>query len=288
MRKVVELARRAAQSQAPVLIHGEAGVGKTKLARFIHDAGLDASGPFVEVKCATLPPNDAHRQLFGGGEDEPGGGAFATARGGTVLLDDIGELALDLQTRLVEVLEAGRNAPAGGTDMVRVVACTTRPLEDLLREGHLRPDLYYHLNVIRFDVPPLRQRREDVVPLVDHFLGRAATKRDDVGRQIVGVSAAAMRRLMHHDWPANVRELANVLERAVALAQHDTILPDDIELGPAPHVGGAGRGSNGITPLDEIERAYVRQALEATGGNKAAAARALGINRRTLYRKIGE
>jgi DNA-binding NtrC family response regulator len=205
-----------------------------------------------------------------------------------VLLDDIGELALDLQTRLVEVLEASRNPPAGGTDTVRVVACTTRPLEELLREGHLRPDLYYHLNVIRLDIPPLRKRREDIVPLVDYFLGGAATKREDVGQQIVGVSAAAMRRLVHHEWPGNVRELANVLERAVALAQHDTILPDDIELGPAPHVVGAGHGSNGITPLDEIERAYVRQALEATGGNKAAAARALGINRRTLYRKIGE
>jgi len=275
MRRIVELARRAAQSQSPVLIQGDAGVGKSKLARFIHEAGREPARPFVEVECTTLPPEEA-RRLFG---DD---GAFVTADGGTLLLDEVGELPLDAQARLVALLEASPD----GAGRTRVVACTTRPLEELLREGRVRPDLYYHLNVIRLEVPPLRQRREDVVPLIDHFLGRAATRRAD-GREIVGVSAGAMRRLVYHDWPSNVRELANVLERAVALAQHDSIVADDLELGP-PSRGTPGTGSTAIAPLEEIERAYVRRVLEATGGNKAAAARALGINRRTLYRKIGE
>ncbi|MCW5889708.1 MAG: sigma-54-dependent Fis family transcriptional regulator [bacterium] len=289
MRKVVETARRAAQSRATVLLCGEPGAGKSVLARFVHAAGGDAARPFVEIDCATLPPDLAGERLFGA-EGEPDaagagrGGAFAAAGGGTLLLDGISELPFGVQARLRDALESG----AGQADAApRLIVATSRPLEALLREGRVRPDLYYHLNVIRIDLPPLRERREDVVALVDHFLGRAASRREDRGREIVGVSAAAMRRLVHHDWPGNVRELANVLERAVALAQHDSILPEDIELGaPSAIVAGAEGGPDGIVPLDQIERAYVRQVLDATGGNKAAAARALGINRRTLYRKI--
>jgi DNA-binding NtrC family response regulator len=276
MRQVVEMARRAAQSRSTILVCGEPGTGKSMLARFIHEAGRDAGRPFVEVDCAALSPAEARDRLFAPD------GAFTAAQDGTVYLDEVGMLPLDAQAELLRLLEA---EAADAEAAPRVIASARRPLETLLREGRVRPDLYYHLNVVRIELPPLRERREDIVALVDHFLGRAGSERR--GREIVGVSPAAMRRLAHHDWPGNVRELANVLERAIAVAQHDTILQKDVELGAAAaRAASLDGGFDGIVPLEQIERAYVRQALQALGGNKAAAARALGINRRTLYRKM--
>lgn len=294
MRRVLDLARRAARGDATVLLTGETGTGKSALARFIHDAGARRGRMFFHVNCASLPATLIESELFGvrrgaftdAREDRQG--AFVAASNGSLLLDEIGELPLDMQAKLLNVLESGRVRPLGGTTdapvMARLIAATNRPLETLLREGEFRPDLYYRLNVIRIEMPPLRDRREDIIPLADLFLSRATERQ---ARPLIGISAAAMRRLMAYHWPGNVRELANLLERAVALGDHDTIVPEDLDFPSAVgmQVLLAG-GPDQDVPLEEVERAYVRRVLEARGGNKAAAARSLGINRRTLARKL--
>jgi DNA-binding NtrC family response regulator len=166
-----------------------------------------------------------------------------------------------------------------------VLAATNRPLERLLRDGSFRPDLYFRLNVIRIELPPLRERREDIVPLVDLVLARVAERH---ARPVVGVTASALRRILAYPWPGNVRELANLLERAVALCDHDSLLPEDLDFPKAEDGIGAilAEGGRSLLPLDEIERLYIRQVLESRGGNKAEAAKVLGIDRKTLYRKL--
>lgn len=296
MRKVLEDARRAARTNSTVLLTGETGTGKSAVARYVHDMSACAAGPFFQVNCASLPASLVESELFGvrrgaftdAREDRPG--AFVAASGGTLFLDEVGEVPLEVQAKLLHALENGRVRPLGSSTDVetsaRIVAATNRPLEALLREGQFRPDLYYRLNVIRIEVPPLRQRRDDIGPLVDLFLTRAGERQ---GQPLIAVSAAAMRRLMGYHWPGNVRELANVLERAVALGTHDTVLPedlvfpevyDDMELFLAER---AGRNMQ----MKDVERSYARRVVDAQGGNKAAAARILGINRRTLYRLLG-
>jgi transcriptional regulator with PAS, ATPase and Fis domain len=165
----------------------------------------------------------------------------------------------------------------------RVIAATNQPLEERMKEGAFRADLYYRLNVIRIELPSLRARLEDLVPLVDRLLAAASEKHQ---RQVLGISAAAMRKLSSHHWPGNVRELANTIERAVAMSDHDTILPDDFELPPAE--GRADFFPSGQVALEEVERAYVKKVVEEQHGYKSAAAKVLGINRRTLYRKLGD
>ncbi|MCE9673510.1 sigma-54 dependent transcriptional regulator [Myxococcus stipitatus] len=297
MRKVLDMARKAARTDSTVLLTGETGTGKSALASLIHESSARRAEPFLQLNCATLPPSLAESELFGVRRGaftdarEDRAGVFAAAGGGTLFLDEVGELSLEVQAKLLQTLETGRVRPLGASAEVtvraRVLAATNRPLEVLLREGRFRPDLYYRLNVIRLEVPPLRERREDIVPLVDFFLGKLGGPR---AREVVGVSASAMRRLMGHAWPGNVRELANLLERAVAMSEHDTLLPEDFEL--PGHDGGmqalfAQSGGDAL-PLEEVEREYVRRVVDAQGGNKAAAARILGINRRTLYRKLDE
>jgi DNA-binding NtrC family response regulator len=293
MRRVVALARRAARGDSTILLTGETGTGKSALARFIHDvSGRD--GEFVQLNCAALPPSLVESELFGvrkgaftdAREDRPG--LFLAAARGTLFLDEIGDLPLDLQAKLLHVLEGGRVRPLGATTehpvSARVVAATNRSLEEQLRDGRFRPDLYYRLNVIRIDAPALRERSEDIAPLVDLFLRRAS---DRQGRTIIGMAASAMRLLTRYRWPGNVRELANAIERAIALSDHDTIVAEDLDFlvdGSAPH--SFDQPVTPVVPLDEIERTYIQRVVEATGGNKAAAARALGIDRRTLYRKI--
>ncbi|NOJ80229.1 sigma-54-dependent transcriptional regulator [Myxococcus xanthus] len=296
MQKALEVSRRAARSDATVLLTGETGTGKSALARFIHDASSRRTQPFLQLNCAALPSGLAESELFGARRGaytdarEDRAGVFVSAGGGTLFLDEVGELSLEVQAKLLQALETGRVRPLGSSTetpvRARVLAATNQPLEVLLREGRFRADLYYRLNVIRIEVPPLRERREDILPLVDFFLGRLGEQQQ---REVLGVSATALKRLMAHAWPGNVRELANLLERAVALADHDTLVPEDFDL---PGGGGDGltsllsRASGEDAPLEEVERAYVRRVVEAQGGNKAAAARILGINRRTLYRKL--
>ncbi|MBX7113211.1 MAG: sigma-54 dependent transcriptional regulator [Myxococcaceae bacterium] len=296
MQKVVEAARRAARSDSTVLLTGETGTGKSAVAKLIHDASARREKSFFQVNCAALPGHLIESELFGVRRGaytdarEDRAGAFVAAGEGTLFLDEVGELPLDVQAKLLHALETNKVRPLGGSNEVtvraRILAATNRPLESLLREGLFRPDLYYRLNVIRIEVPPLRERRDDIVPLVDLFLSRASERH---ARQLIGVSAAAMKRLVGYAWPGNVRELANHLERAVAMSDHDTILPEDLDF-PGKASGAedlADLEGSGL-PLEDIERAYVRRVVDAHGGNKAAAARILKINRRTLYRKLGE
>jgi DNA-binding NtrC family response regulator len=295
MRRVINLAQRAALNDSTVLLTGESGTGKGAVARMIHDRGARASSPFLQLNCAALPSTLVESELFGARRGaytdarQDRAGLFAAASGGTLFLDEVGELSPDTQAKLLHALESGRVRPVGATAEVavntRVIAATNQPLETLLSERRFRPDLYYRLNVIRIEIPPLRERRDDVLPLVDHFLLRACAR---LSRNIRGVSAPALRLLMRHDWPGNVRELANVIERAVALTDYDTITPGDLMML---------RNDDGVTrmlrdasarsmPLADLSRAYARSVVEAHGGNKAKAARALGIDRRTLYRML--
>ena len=299
MMRAVELARRAARSDATVLLTGESGTGKGELARIVHEAGPRSSQPFVRANAAALPPTLVEAELFGvrrgaytdAKEDRKG--LFAAAERGTLFLDEIGELPAEAQAKLLHVLESGRIRPVGATDEIevhaRIVAATNQPLEVSMREGRFRADLFYRLNVIRIEVPPLRERREDLVPLVDRLVERACAR---FNRPLVGISTGALRRLLAHDWPGNVRELANTIERAVALTDHDTIVPEDLSGLPAPdteadadRLGAAARA--GLT-LAAFGRSYARRVLELHGGNKAAAARALDIDRRTLYRMLDD
>ena len=295
MQRVVELARRVAKTSSTVLLTGESGVGKGAVAALVHrESGRRR---FLQINCAALPPALVESELFGvrrgaftdAREDRPG--LFVEAQGGTLMLDEVGELPLDVQAKLLQVLETQRVRAVGATAEVevdaRLIAATNRALESDVRTGRFRSDLYHRLNVIRIAIPPLRERREDIQPLVDHLLPRICER---VRGTALGLSAAAMRWLLAYDWPGNVRELAHVLERGVALTEHDTIVLDDVRTeSVVPHgdddsLTEAAR--QGLT-LAAIEDKYIARVLARVDGNKAHAARILGIDRRTLYRKLG-
>jgi DNA-binding NtrC family response regulator len=300
MRQVVEIARRVAPTDVTVLLTGESGVGKGAVARFLHDQGARARRPFVQVNCAALPAPLVESEFFGVRKGaytdarDHRDGLFVDASGGSLFLDEIGEMPIEAQAKLLHALESGRIRPVGATDEVavdvRLIAATNRPLEEALRDGRFRPDLYFRLNVVRLEIPPLRDRREDLPDLVDLFLQRACAR---FGRSLIGVSDAAMSWLLRHPWPGNVRELANTIERAVALAEHDALVIDDLHA-PAPAAPPATTEAalvaaveQGLT-LAEVERAYLQAAVAVHDGNMARAARAAGIDRRTLYRKLGD
>lgn len=296
MQAVLDRARRAAAGDAIVLLTGETGTGKGAIARFIHDAGTRSARPFLHVNCASVPATLMESELFGvrrgaftdAREDRPG--AFVAAADGTLFLDEVGELPIETQAKLLHVLESRRVRPLGATGdttvRARIVAATNRPLETLLREGRFRPDLYYRLNVIRIEIPPLRARREDIVPLVDAQLNRFSTGLD---RGVIGISAAALRQMVAYEWPGNVRELMNVVERAVALSDHDVLRSDDLDFGSKVEALNSlpGLGEGRPPSLEEVQRVYVRRVLENCHGNKAETARVLGVDRRTLYRMLG-
>lgn len=289
MQKALAIAVRAAVSDSNVLVTGERGAGKRTLARYVHDSGQRRDHAFAEVDCAAVPSRDLERALFGvpPGRDAKGPiarpGLMASTEG-TLVLHGVGDLTLDLQRKLSTTLEAGVIRNAGSTIApvkVRIIATSNRSIERMLGTGDFRPDLYDLLNVIRIELPPLRDRREDLLPLVDVLLDRA---RERHGRDIVGLSAAVLRRLSAHTWPGNVRELAGVLDRAVAQATHDTIVPEDLQLpsGPIDVATLLADAASRAASLADVERLYVSLVVDAFGGNKAAAARALGIDRRTL------
>ena len=295
---VLDIARRAARSEATVLITGESGVGKGALARWIHDRSARRDGPMVQINCAALPSALIEAELFGVRRGaytdarESRDGLFVEASGGTLFLDEIADMPIDAQAKLLQVLESSRVRPLGGTAEievdVRLIAATNRNLDEAVKSGRFRHDLFFRLNVVPIEVPSLTGRPEDIPELVQAFLARAA----GADRGPVGISDEAMRWLCTREWPGNVRELANVVERAVALSEHDTIVIDDVRVHEQRAAAGGeldlGDAAQRHLPLAHVELAYIKRVVTEVGGNMSQAARVLGIDRRTLYRKLGD
>ncbi len=297
----LDVLKQAAPSQATILLVGESGTGKELLARRVHKMSDRVSGPYVAVNCGALPEGLLESELFGHekgaftGAVQRREGRFERAHGGTIVLDEIGETTPQVQVRLLRVLQEGEIERVGGSDIVkvdvRVIAATNRNLEDDVRDGRFREDLYYRLNVIRVAVPPLRHRYGDVPLLAQHFLERFATKNK---KSLRGFSESALKALDAHSWPGNVRELENTIERAVVLAKTDIIGIDDLPEQLREQKPGERRNdAQGMyipfgTPLEDIERRLIKETLERCGGDKNVAARLLGIATRTIYRKLDE
>ena len=301
MRRIFDLIQRIAKSRSTVLITGESGTGKERIARAIHDASDRAHKPFLVVNCGAIPEALIESELFGHDRGAFTGatsrtlGIFREAEGGTVLLDEVGELATPLQVKLLRVLQErkvrGVGAAAETVVDVRVLAATNRNVEEDVKTGKFRQDLYYRLNVIRFEVPPLRERREDIPALAEYFLARCAAEHN---KQIRGFEPDALRAIDGYAFPGNVRELENVLERAVTLASGPLIGLGDLprEIGGAaaqttPSLTGLPEeGCNLDDVLGELERRLILQALERSGGIRTHAAKLLGVTLRSLRYRL--
>jgi len=298
MRTVRELISRVAGLESSVLLTGESGTGKELAARALHQQSERRTGPFVAVNCAALPEQLLESELFGHVQGaftdarSDRKGLFLEAHGGTLLLDEIGEMPLSLQPKLLRALEERRIRPVGGGREipvdVRLVTATHRDLEQAVREGRFREDLFYRLNVISVEMPPLRRRGNDILLLAETFLQDFATR---LNRPVRGLSAPVAGQLLAYDWPGNVRELRNVMARAVALTRHDHLMLEDLP----PQVTTTEKGTTRIPELDsdaplmrlgEVERRYIERVLDEVAGNRSVAARILGIDRKTLYRKL--
>ncbi|MBI2467025.1 MAG: sigma-54-dependent Fis family transcriptional regulator [Candidatus Rokubacteria bacterium] len=296
IRPVLDLVRQVAPTTATVLIQGESGTGKELVARMLHDLSPRRGKPFVRVNCAALPETLLESELFGYERGAFTGavgrkeGRFQLADGGTVLLDEVGDLSPVTQSKLLRVLQEGEFEPLGATRTVkvdvRVVAATNQDLGQLVREKRFREDLYYRLQVITVTVPPLRERREDIPLLAQHFLRRFAAKNH---RELDGFTEAALARLLDHAWPGNVRELEHAIERAVILARGRLL-----DAGDLPEaIAGAEPSARVVPipigmPLDEVEQRLIEETLQRTKGDKELAAKLLGIASRTIYRKLRE
>jgi len=294
MQRALDLVTRAAPSPLPVLLTGESGVGKGALAKALHEASPRKGAPFVQLNCAALPSGLAEAELFGVRRGaftdarEDRAGVFEQANHGTLFLDEIGELPLDVQPKLLHALESSDVRPVGATQPVqvdvRVVAATNRPLEEALKQRRFRPDLYHRINVVRVEVPPLRERPEDVEGIIDQTLATIARR----GGRTLTVAPPAMAFLKRQPWPGNVRELINAIERASTLAQRDLLTVDDFPPALADGSAFLADATTQDLPLKALERLYIQRVLEKTGGHKARAAQILGLDRRTLYRKVAE
>ena len=295
---VLRMVARLKDTRTPVLITGESGTGKELVARAIHYRGSFAQRAFVAVDCGSLVPTLIESELFGyekgafTGALKSKEGLFQAASGGTIFLDEIGELPMEMQAKLLRVLQEKEVRPVGSNQRVkvdvRVIAATNRDLETAYRDGKFRKDLYFRLNVVTLHIPALRERKSDIPTLVHYFLDKFAP-----GRMIT-ISSAAMECMLQYDWPGNVRELENVVERAVALGSENTLEVRDLP--PAVHSGAnsyasAERTSQpkppvSATDLEELERATIQRVFEQVNGDKALAGKMLGISRATLYRKL--
>ncbi len=296
-REIFAFIGRAAPTDASVLILGESGTGKELVARAIHRESPRADRAFVVVNCAALPETLAEAELFGHakgaftGAEQARPGYFAAAHGGTIFLDEVGELPEAVQAKLLRVLEAGEVAPVGEAATrrvdVRVVAATNRDLRAAAEAGDFRQDLSYRLNVLAVTLPPLRERGEDVRLLLEHFLEYYAAR---VGRPKLRFSEEALARCLAYSWPGNVRELRNMVERVAILAEGEEVklreLPEEIR-GPRPAPAGpAAQGAAPFRSLGDVEKAHILRVLDAAGGNKTRAAEILGIDRSTLYARL--
>jgi len=303
MQEVLATVERVAPTSSTVLLGGESGVGKDLIARAIHEKSRRASGPFVKITSTAIPENLLESELFGyekgafTGAANSKPGKFELADKGTLFLDEIGDVPAAIQVKLLRVLQEREFERLGGTRTikvdVRLIAATNRDLRAALEDGTFREDLYYRLNVVPIDIPPLREHKEDIPGLANLFLARFAK---DSGREekIVGISPAAMQLLAGHYWPGNVRELQNVIERACALAPGTQLEAGDIQLDSPRNRSGAASDRDRFLPdgmtLDQWEDEMIREALKRAGGNKSQAARLLGFSRNALrYRlsKIG-
>lgn len=303
MRRVYELITRIAPSKTQVLITGESGTGKDVAAREIHARSPRANRPFVPVSCAAIPADLLESELFGHAKGAftdaiaDRKGLFEHADGGTLFLDEVTEMPTHLQAKLLRALQDGEIRRVGADAEirvdVRVIAASNRKIEEAVEAGELREDLYYRLNVIRLEMPPLRDRPGDIPLLARHFAEQFSREH---GRDVQEFSAPAMRALFAYAWPGNVRELENVVERAVVLSNDEVIRLEDLPMQftavsawrAASHATEEVAGEEGYVPasLDEVERQHIQHVLAWTGGDKQAAARVLGIGRATLYRKL--
>ncbi|MGC2670257.1 MAG: sigma 54-interacting transcriptional regulator [Candidatus Acidiferrum sp.] len=296
MLRLYALISKAGECTSPVLLLGETGTGKELVARGIHLEGLRREKAFVPVDCSALTPTLIESELFGHvkgaftGADHSREGLLQSADGGTIFLDEIGELPTALQAKLLRALQEREVRPVGSTARipidVRIIAATNRDLEVAVRKGTFRQDLFYRLNVIQVHLPPLRNRKVDIPLLVIHFLDKFSGTVDCVH----AISDGALQKLMSHDWPGNIRELQNAIERAVALSSDSDSVLTAGDLVSVPNRASAtdGPNNNEIMPLREIERRAILHALRETGGDKLATARLLGIGKTTLYRKLKE
>jgi len=295
MTKLLDLVAQVAPSEATVLISGESGTGKEIIAAAIHYNSLRKEGPFVKINCAAITETLLESELFGHekgsftGADRRKEGKFRQASGGTILLDEVSEMSLAMQVKLLRVLQEREITSVGGDEVipidVRVITATNRDLIQEIAGGRFREDLYYRLNVVTLQVPPLRERKEDIPLLAIHFLKEFAEKNH---KEIKGFTPRALDRMLRYSWPGNVRELMNTVERGVVLSRSDYL--DESDLSPILMEKGSLEENNAVTSgessLESVEKATILKILEDAGGNKSEAARRLGITRRTLHQKL--
>ena len=300
MKELLKTVDKIAASNASVLIEGESGTGKELIARRIHELSPRKQYPFIAVHCAALTETLLSSELFGHekgaftGATDRKKGRFERAHLGSLFLDEIGEISKDTQVKLLRVLQEGEFERVGGTKAikvdVRLIAATNKTLLDEVRQQKFREDLYYRINVIYLKVPPLRERKEDIAPLVNTFIQQYAALNI---KKIRGIEKDALEALVQYDWPGNIRELKNIVERMIVLSSAETLtldqVPEDIRQGSSRiGVNHGNRALQGITKIMDAEKELIRSALLETKGNKSTAAQKLGISRRTLYRKIEE
>ena len=285
--------RRVAPFGSPVLVSGETGTGKELVARALHALGPRGMRPLLAVNCSAIVDTLFESELFGHvrgaftGATEHRAGLFERAHGGVLLLDEVGELPPGMQAKLLRVLETGEVTRVGASEArrfdVQVIAATNRPLSRDVRDGRFRPDLYYRLHVAGVEVPPLRERRDDVPVLACWFATRFAARS---GRPAAAIAPTALARLVERDWPGNVRELRNVVERALMSSDGEWLSPADVEQAIDERLEESVAGPRRVRRIAELERDAIAQALDDTRGNKKEAARRLGISRRALYRRL--
>ncbi len=300
-RQVLEIAKKVAPTDATVLLTGESGTGKELVARLIHNLSRRSRNKFVAINIAAVPEEIVESELFGHekgaftGADKKKTGYFKEADGGTIFLDEIGEASPKLQVRLLRVLQYGEFYPVGSTKLekvdIRIIAATNKDLKELVKTEKFREDLFYRLNVVHIDLPPLRERKDDIPLLINHFLKKFAQK---YRGEMKTLTHRALSALIHYSWPGNIRELENVIERMYILSGDETIdidvlpdyLKDELQIDQISEKDIETMTPESVLPLDEVERRYILKALEVFNWNRKKAAEALGIDASTLYRKL--